>query len=247
MQSSGQPVPEHFGDAFGGGLKHERREGELLMNDAMRQNFPIYFPLFFIAMWIAITTLLGFLSGWFLLMKTYPDRPETPLQSFPMQSGSMNVVGMRSALTLSPCPSGLRLGMMRLLGPFCRDFLVPWDEISIIRKERFYRKVAEFSFGRPVIGTLTVSADVADRLARSARSHWPESDLVTAEARSGAGSRIMKQWLLSTVLAATFFGVASLVILPRHATPLPILACILFPAIVFGLKAIVQYVRSKRS
>jgi hypothetical protein len=217
------------------------------MNDLIRQNFPIYFPLLFIVMWITVTTLLGFLSGWFALMRTYPDQEETPLQSFSWQSGSMNLVGMRSVLNLSPCPSGLRLGMMRLFGPFCRDFLVPWDEISILRKDRFFMKVAQLSFGRPAIGKLTISADVADRLARAASSHWPETELVSEGAEDGAGSRIVKQWILSTVLAAAFFVVATRVILPKGATPLPILTCVLFPAIVFGLNAIVQYVRSQRA
>jgi hypothetical protein len=151
-----------------------------LMNDLIRQNFPSYFPLFFVVMWIAITTLLAFLSGWFVLMRTYPDRQEAPLQSFSRQSGSMNLVGMRSVLNLSPCPSGLRLGIMRLFGPFCRDFLVPWDEISIVRKDRFFMKVAQISFGRPAIGKLTISANVADRLARAASSHWPETEIAAS-------------------------------------------------------------------
>ena len=216
------------------------------MNDLIRQNFPSYFPLFFVVMWITITTLLGFLSGWFVLMRTYPDRAEAPLQSFSRQSGSMNLVGMRSVLNLSPCPSGLRLGIMRLFGPFCRDFLVPWDEISIVRKDRFFMKVAQISFGRPAIGKLTIPADGADRLARAASSHWPEAELLPDEAAGGAAPRIIKQWILSTVLVAAFFIVASRVILPKGATPPPVLVCVLFPAIVLGFSAIVQYVRSER-
>ena len=216
------------------------------MNDLIRQNSPIYFPLFFIVMWITVTTLLGFLSGWFVLMRTYPDRAEAPLQSFSMQSGSMNLVGMRSVLKLSPCASGLRLGMMRLLGPFCRDFLVPWNEISITRKDQFLMKVAQLSFGRPAIGKLTISVDVADRLARAAGGHWPETELSPERSEGAAVSRIIKRWILSTVFAAAFFILATHLILPKGKTPLPILACVLFPAIVFGLNAIVQYVRSRR-
>ena len=216
------------------------------MNEFIGHNFPVYFPLFFLVMWISVTTLLGVLSGWFVLMRAYPDRGEAPLQSFSWQSGSMNSVNMRSILRVCPCPSGLRLGIMRLFGPFCRDFLVPWGEISVVRKDRFFLKVAQISLGRPAIGKLTISADVADRLARAAGSHWPETELVPEEAVSGAASRIIKQWILSTALAAAFFVVAPRVILPNSATPPPILVCVLFPAIVFGFNAIVQYVRSQR-
>jgi hypothetical protein len=217
------------------------------MNELIRQNFPLYFPLFFLVMWIIVTTLLGVLSGWFVLMRTYPDREGVPLQSFSWQSGSMNLVSMRSILKLSPCASGLRLGIMRLFGPFCRDFLVPWDEVSVVRKDRFFMKVAQISFGRPAIGKLTISADVADRLARAASSHWPETELVPEETGGGAASRIIKQWILSTALATAFFVIAPRIIQPKSATPPPILVCVLLPAIVFGFNAIVQYVRSQRT
>jgi len=217
-----------------------------LMNDLVRQNFPRYFPLFFVVMWIAVTTLLGVWSGWYVLMRTYPDREEAPLESFSSQSGSMNRVSMRSILKLSPCPSGLRLGIMRLLGPFCRDFLVPWDQISVVRKDQFFVQVAQISFGRPAIGRLTISADLADRVARAAGSHWPEAELNPKETGGESASRIIKQWILSTVLAAAFFVIAPRMIMPRGATPPPILVCVLFPAIVFGFNAIVRYVRSQR-
>jgi len=216
------------------------------MNELIRQNFPLYFPLFFMVMWITVTTLLGVLSGWFVLMRAYPDREEAALQSLSWQSGSMNLVSMRSILKLSPCPSGLRLGIMRLFGPFCRDFLVPWDEISVVRKDRFFLKAAQISFGRPAIGKLTISADVADRLAHAASSHWPETELVPEETGDGIASRLIKQWILSTALAGAFFVIAPRVILPQSATPPPILVCVLFPAIVFGFSAIVQYVRGQR-
>jgi predicted metalloendopeptidase len=59
------------------------------MDHVLKQNFPLYFPLFFALLWIMVTTLLGFLSGWFALARTYPDRDETALQTFTAQSGSM--------------------------------------------------------------------------------------------------------------------------------------------------------------
>jgi hypothetical protein len=61
-------------------------------------------------MWLAIISLLGFKAGWYTLVKTYADRSESYLRVFVRESGSMNLVGMRSILTLSVCPSGLRVG-----------------------------------------------------------------------------------------------------------------------------------------
>jgi hypothetical protein len=158
----------------------------------------------------------------------------------------MNFVGMGSVLKLSVCPSGLRLGMPRLLGPFCRNFFVPWDELSVVRKDRYIMKVAQISFGQPAVGKLTISADVADRLGRAAGSHWPETEIDAKEDGVGAATRFAKQWILSTVLAAAFFIIAPRLMMPKAAKPLPILVCVLFPAVVFGFHAIVQYFRSRR-
>jgi hypothetical protein len=216
------------------------------MNDLLKQNVPLYFPLFFALMWLLVTTLLGALSGWYALMRNYPDRPETPLQIFAGQSGSMNLVSMRSILKLSVCPSGLRLGIMRIFGPFCRDLFVPWNEMSVVRKERFFMKVAQITIGQPVIGKLTIPAEVADRIARAAVGLWPEVGSFPQEASSQAASRILKRWAVMTIGAAAFFIVAPRLLMPPGARPPPIIIAFAFPAIVFGVSGFVQYLRSRR-
>jgi len=108
-------------------------------------------------------------------MKAFPDRNETPILCLPGQSGSMGLgVNMRGILTLNICPSGLRIGIARLLGPFSRDFLVPWDKLSVIRKRTLFMDVAKLQLGQ--VGSLTVSIDLAEKLARAADGNWPGSN-----------------------------------------------------------------------
>ena len=145
------------------------------MSESFEHNFPFYFPIFFVSMWLFVTTLLGLVSGWYALMRRYPDHFESALCTFTRQSGSINSVGMRSILNLSVCPSGLRVGIMRIFGIFCRDFFVPWDEIEVSRKDRLFWKVAKLSFGKPTSGNLTIPSDLADRIARVTGSGWPEA------------------------------------------------------------------------
>jgi nitrate/nitrite transporter NarK len=76
--------------------------------------------LFFVVVWLTVTTVLALLSGWFRLMAAYPDQSIEPILRLRGQSGTMGGVSMRSVLTLSVCPTGLRVGMMRLFGLFCR-------------------------------------------------------------------------------------------------------------------------------
>jgi hypothetical protein len=98
-----------------------------------------YFPIAFAGLWLAITTTLGIFSGWFLLMWKYPDRKEeTALLQLKRQSGSMGLgVAMQRILSISVCPSGLRVGIMRIFGLFCRDLVIlRWADLLFERISR---------------------------------------------------------------------------------------------------------------
>ena len=204
------------------------------------QQFPLYFPVFFVLMWLGITTFLGLLSGWYALMRRYPDQNEEALQTYSRQSGSMNRVSKRSLLTLGMCPSGLRVGMTRLFGPFCRDFFVPWNEIQVTRKHRFLRDVAVLTLGSPATGTLVLDSDLADRMARAAGDRWPEPGPFPVPAPGEVAARLVRQWVATTAVAATFFTLAPRLLGANAAAP-PVLMTILFPAIVFGIVIFVPF------
>jgi hypothetical protein len=139
------------------------------LNSLIEQNFAVGFPLFFAALWLTVTTVLAVLSGWFRLMARFPNQTAEPLLRVRGQSGSMGLgVSMRGILTLSVCSLGIRIGIMRVFGPFCRDFFVPWEAISVTRKTVLFWPVAKLQFGSPGVGSLTIPAHVANRLARAA-------------------------------------------------------------------------------
>jgi hypothetical protein len=134
------------------------------------------FSLLFIALALGIGSLIGLVSGWYSLQSRYPDQPGEPVLKLRFQSGMMGQVRatLRNVLTLSVCPLGLRVGMWRLMGPFCRDFFVPWQEISVERSPTLFGQGARLTFGSPAVGSLFLSGSVADRLARAAGERWPE-------------------------------------------------------------------------
>jgi hypothetical protein len=207
---------------------------------------PLYFLIAFPLIWFAATMIMSVLSGWFGLMERYPDRDEKPIVTLASQSGSLGLVSMRGVLKLSVCPSGLRIGIMRIFGPFCRDFLIPWNEITVTRSDRFFWKVAKLSFGHPSNGNLKLFAEVADRMARAAGNHWPEPGSFPSETGSQSFARIAKQWVATTALAAAFFILVPRLMTPNAAAQPPIIVAILFPAFVFGIGAMVQYFRRQR-
>jgi|CXWL01.1.fsa_nt_gi hypothetical protein len=135
------------------------------------------FPVFFVALWVGVTWLLGWMSGWFSLMEHYPDKPEQqPMLQLTWQTGAMGVgVNYKNILKLAACPTGLRVGVPKFFGLFSRDFLVPWRDIRVKRSRWFWTDVAELTFGTRSDGRLTVAASVADRLAVAAGKQWPEA------------------------------------------------------------------------
>ena len=131
------------------------------------------FPVMFAVIWVGVTWLLGWMSGWHTLMERYPDRHEQPALNLAWQTGAMGVgVNYKNVLKLAVCPSGLRIGVMKLFGPFARDFLVPWRDLKVKRSRWFWTDVAELEFGTH--GKLVVIAAVADQLAAAAGKNWPE-------------------------------------------------------------------------
>jgi hypothetical protein len=211
----------------------------------IEQNSAVFFPLFFAALWLTVATVLAVLSGWFRLMARFPNQSDEPLLRVSGQSGSMGLgVAMRGVLTLSVCPGGLRIGIMRVFGPFCRDFFVPWDAVTVVRTRGLFLPVAKLQFGSPAIGSLTIPAHVADRLARAAAGLWPEAGSFSEETRNETLRRLLTQWALMTCVAALFFTLAPLAFAPVEGRP-PIVVAILFPAIAFGVLTAVQYLRER--
>jgi hypothetical protein len=215
-----------------------------MMEDLFKQHFAIVFPIFFAAMWLAVTTLLGALSGWYALMQRYPDREEKPLLHLWGQSGTMGAgVGMSGILKLSVCPSGLRVGMFRVFGVFCHDFFVPWEEIRIRRKTWLFMALAELRFGDGASGKLTVQSNVADQLARAAGGDWPEPGMFPRQTTEAVFWDLAKQWAILTTFASLFFISASrLASAPGH-DPVgpPVVVAIAFPAIVFGIVSLIRF------
>ena len=200
---------------------------------------------FCFGIWLAVTTLMGLTLGWYSLARRYPDRPnEVPIVKFLHQSGYMGSLfgNMQGVLKLQACRSGLRVGIMRIFGPFYKDFFVPWGEIKVRRRNFFFIKYAELTFGLN-IGKLGIDEIVADRFWRVLPESWPElgnppTPLRPTELRV----QVFLWWLGITTIAAAFF-----IIVPKLSSPSSheprILVAILFPAIVFGLGSLVKYTR----
>lgn len=221
-------------------------QGSSELHNLMERGTAILFPVCFLALWFAVSTLVSWLSGWYALMARYPDRDEQPLLCLRRQSGRMRWwCGMNNILTLSVCPGGLRVGMMRVFGPFSRDFFVPWNELAVTRRTIAVWPVAELRFGEPAVGTISLSADLANRLARGSAGRWPEAGPFPAAERGAIFRGLFAQFVVLSALSGVFFTVVPRLTAPPGEGP-PVLVAILFPAIFFGVFFLLRYVRQTR-
>lgn len=204
-----------------------------------------FFPFLFLGMWLLITTIIAHVSGWFVLQARYPDADEPALLKLGGLSGSMAIGGspmpasFRGILTLSACPSGLRVSMNRIFGPFTRPFFVPWEQIRVESKTGLLGPRVTLSFGDPAAARMTIETYIWQRLAERAgkSSGIPESERVE---RSGLARTLLIQWLAVTGFMATFFIVVSRV---AGGPGLPLTVCIGFPTLVVGVPALIHYLR----
>lgn len=150
-------------------------DGSSLSDHPVLLLIPVGMLVFLVLMWLLVAAVLALASGWRRLAKAYPDRAEEPILHLKGQSGLMGPgINLGGVLRLSVCPSGLRLGISPLLGPFSKDFLVPWGDISVSRRKALFWRIARLQFGAPRVGVLTLRAGIADTLAEAAGKRWPE-------------------------------------------------------------------------
>ena len=132
--------------------------------------FLIAFPFLFIGMWLLVTTILGFLSGWFSLQSWYSDDgDEEPLLKLGWQSGSMGSgVSFNSCLTLAATPKGLSLRVWRIFGPFQRPLLFPWREITAEPTRLLFLRMVRLNLGSSPSGSLKIKERTWNRLIEAA-------------------------------------------------------------------------------
>jgi hypothetical protein len=198
-----------------------------------------------VLLWLFVSVILGFFSGWYSLMRAFPDRPyEEALAIFKGESGMVGPVSMHGILKLSLCPSGLRVNIVKLFGPFEKDFLVPWKEIAVTRKKMLGWRYAELCFG--VYGKLRISDLLADRLWQTIPQSWPEEGMPQAVTSNRVFRHYFWQWLMLTTIASAFFIIAPRIGDRGSGNYPPVLVAVLFPAVAIGLALGFEYLTPRR-
>jgi len=174
------------------------------MSEVISRSGPLFPFALFAVLWLFVTYSLTEKSGWFKLAKQYPNRREKPVLKLRFQSGWVGTVSGASIYRFEACPSGLRVGELKLFGVFTRDFFVPWSEIVVERKRKRLWNVVELRF-KSCEGSLTLYEPVANRLARSVPGNWPEAVAFPPDTPLWAAWLVFRNWCLGIGILAAFF------------------------------------------
>jgi hypothetical protein len=217
-------------------------QSQSMSNDQL--SWPYVFPFFFVGMWLLITTILGFISGWFSLQRRYASGDENAVFTLRGRSGSMGMgVALNGIITLGTCPSGLRISIWKIFAPFQRPILIPCKDIRATPSRSLFAPATQLSFGAPEIGRLKIDARSWERL-RNAAAELNARDIPPAPphvTKATTAKAMLLQWAVVTLGAGCFFY-----FVPRLQgvqTGLPIVVCFGFPAIVFGFGIAVRFLR----
>jgi hypothetical protein len=196
-------------------------------------------------MWLIVTTMLGFMSGWFPLQQSFPDdRSEEPLLRLRARSGSMGAgVALNGVLKLRAYPSSLGVGIWRIFGPFQKPLKIAWSEIEAEQRRSFFFPMVKLRFGDPAKGTLTISASSWKRLTDAVpetdrRVRMPAAPVVSGRYLARA---LFLQWLAISGLGGAFFYFVSR--LNGTGNGVPLALSVALPAVVVGIGQIVRYAR----
>ena len=131
------------------------------------------FPFLFVGMWLLVTTLLWWLSGWGALQEKFPDKDEAPLKRLRFQSGLLGKGGLwnpwgnvnyGNCLRLDLCPGGLRVAIWRIFGLFSKPFFIPWQRITVEERRILFMRFYRLSFGDQNLSALTIRQRTFDRI-----------------------------------------------------------------------------------
>lgn len=128
-------------------------------------------PFLLFGMWILISMMLGYLSGWYALQDRFPCNDEPALQRRRFQSAGLGKgkawnpwgnVRYARCLVIDICVSGLRVKFWGLCGFRYRPFLVPWDKISCEEGRILFMPFYRLSLGDPELSVLTIQPRTFD-------------------------------------------------------------------------------------
>jgi hypothetical protein len=201
-------------------------------------DLPYALPFLVVGFIIAMGALMGAQSGWYALARRFRDRSDPALATFRYRSAWFGrTFAFNGVLNFGVCRTGLRVGIVRIVGPFSNDFFVPWDEITITRGNQWLGPAVRLQLGDA--GSLSLRPALANDLARAAGDRWPEPGPFPAPTGASIASGVLREWVIYTAAGSAVLMAIPLLLAP-HGRLQPLHA-IGAAAVLAGIGALIEF------
>jgi hypothetical protein len=131
------------------------------------EQLPYAYPvLIFIFGWIAVSILIAQLSGWARLARHYRDDAPLDGSRFHFQSAGMRFgTNYSGCLTVGVNRKGIHLAVWFLFRFGHPPLVIPWRDITMTERKRFFMQQVVFRFARCPSIPLFISKRLADKIA----------------------------------------------------------------------------------
>jgi hypothetical protein len=131
----------------------------------------------FVGLWLGVTFLLSYVSGWAFLAEHYRAARPYAGRYERIRSSQMGPLGpfggARNALNVGIDHEGLHLRMFILFRLNCRDLFIPWRDVTVNRGRSMFVDFVEFQFRQaPKIG-VRIYGKAGEVIQALAGPAWP--------------------------------------------------------------------------
>jgi hypothetical protein len=131
-------------------------------------------PCFALTLWVLVGAVISYIGGWTTLAKHFPLRTPFVGERWKVQSGRMRwIAGYRNCLTVGCCHEGLYLATMPPFQFRHPPLLIPWNEITVSRRQVVFFNSVRLGLGRELDIPLFLRTTLADKLRLAAGDRWP--------------------------------------------------------------------------
>jgi hypothetical protein len=131
------------------------------------------FVAFAVAMWTGVGYLIGIVSGWQELARSYRCARIMGAR-WPFQSGRMRMLmSFHNVVEVDVDSQGLYLATFPLFRVGFPPLHIPWQDISVKPGKLFFWNYVEFRFRQAPSVFLQLSADLARKMAAEVGDDWP--------------------------------------------------------------------------
>jgi hypothetical protein len=134
----------------------------------------LIFPAYFLTLWLLVSAIISYIGGWMTLAKQFRLKQPFAGTRWTGQSDQMRwIAGYGNCLTVGGCLEGLYLATMPLFRFRHPPLLIPWAEITLMRRRILFFRFVRFGLGRELDVPLYLRAKLAEKVRLAVGDRWP--------------------------------------------------------------------------